>query len=183
MESKEPTVFTSTYAEGMKRVLKGNFAFLCESSMLDYVVQRDCNLTQIGGLVDSKGYGIATPKGSQWKDRISKAILYLQEKSSIQVAYNISRSVCAIESRKLSWAVFVLCTFWTLVELQMVYGTIKKSTRVKKEFSFLGAQDLPSWYDNSSLKRQYFINNWYFIPKQTTSTNLFYSLFLIRIKV
>ena len=30
--------------------------------MLDYQVQRDCNLTQIGGLVDSKGYGIATPK-------------------------------------------------------------------------------------------------------------------------
>ena len=26
------------------------------------VVQRDCNLTQIGGLLDSKGYGIATPK-------------------------------------------------------------------------------------------------------------------------
>ena len=85
MESKDPTVFTSSYAEGMARVLKGNFAFLCESSMLDYVVQRDCNLTQIGGLVDSKGYGIATPKGSRWKDRISQAILYLQEKSSIQV--------------------------------------------------------------------------------------------------
>ena len=85
MESKEPTVFTSSYAEGMKRVLQGNFAFLCESSMLDYVLQRDCNLTQIGGLVDSKGYGIATPKGSRWKDRISQAILFLQEKSSIQV--------------------------------------------------------------------------------------------------
>ena len=36
-------------------------------------------------LVDSKGYGIATPKGSRWKDKISQAILYLQEKSSIQV--------------------------------------------------------------------------------------------------
>lgn len=91
MESKEPTVFTSSYKEGMKRVLQGNFAFLCESSMLDYVVQRDCNLTQIGGLVDSKGYGIATPKGSRWKDRISQAILFLQEKSSIQVrlAYHV----------------------------------------------------------------------------------------------
>ena len=87
MESKEPTVFTSTYKEGVERVLKGNFAFLCESSMLDYVVQRDCNLTQIGGLVDSKGYGIATPKGSRWKDRISQAILFLQEKSSIQVSF------------------------------------------------------------------------------------------------
>ena len=36
--------------------------------------------------VDSKGYGIATPKGSRWKDKISQAILYLQEKSSIQVS-------------------------------------------------------------------------------------------------
>ena len=85
MESKEPTVFTSTYNAGVERVLKSNFAFLCESSMLEYVVQKNCNLTQIGGLVDSKGYGIATPKGSRWKDKISRAILFLQEKSSIQV--------------------------------------------------------------------------------------------------
>ena len=63
----------------------GNYAFLCESSMLDWLVQRDCNLTQVGGLVDNKGYGIATPKGSRWKDKISKAILLLQEKSAIQV--------------------------------------------------------------------------------------------------
>ena len=34
---------------------QGNYAFLMESTMLDYVVQRDCNLTQIGGLLDSKG--------------------------------------------------------------------------------------------------------------------------------
>lgn len=34
-----------------------------ESTMLDYMVQRDCNLTQVGGLLDSKGYGIATPMG------------------------------------------------------------------------------------------------------------------------
>ena len=34
-----------------------------ESTMLDYMVQRDCNLMQIGGLLDSKGYGIGAPKG------------------------------------------------------------------------------------------------------------------------
>ena len=43
----------------------GKYAFLCESSMLDWLGQRDCNLTQVGGLVDNKGYGIATPKGRQ----------------------------------------------------------------------------------------------------------------------
>jgi hypothetical protein len=42
-------VFVSTYEDGIKRVLEGNYAFLMESTMLDYAVQRDCNLTQIGG--------------------------------------------------------------------------------------------------------------------------------------
>jgi ionotropic glutamate receptor len=64
MESKKPSVFVSTYEEGTKRVMEGNFAFLMESTTLDYVVQRNCNLTQIGGLLDSKGYGIGTPKGN-----------------------------------------------------------------------------------------------------------------------
>ena len=45
-------------------------------------------MTQIGGLLDSKGYGIATPKGSPWRDQLSLAILELQEKGTIQMLYN-----------------------------------------------------------------------------------------------
>lgn len=63
MENKKPSVFVPTYEEGIQRVLQGDYAFLMESTMLDYIVQRDCNLTQIGGLLDTKGYGIATPMG------------------------------------------------------------------------------------------------------------------------
>ncbi|XP_070159841.1 glutamate receptor ionotropic, kainate 2 isoform X5 [Polyergus mexicanus] len=88
MESKTPSVFVQSYEEGIKRVLEGDYAFLMESTMLDYAVQRDCNLTQIGGLLDSKGYGIATPKGSPWRDKISLAILELQEKGVIQILYD-----------------------------------------------------------------------------------------------
>ncbi|XP_023314760.1 glutamate receptor ionotropic, kainate 2-like [Trichogramma pretiosum] len=88
MESKQPSVFVSDYEKGVKRVLEGNYAFLMESTMLDYAVQRDCNLTQIGALLDSKGYGIATPKGSPWRDKISLAILELQEKGVIQILYD-----------------------------------------------------------------------------------------------
>ncbi|XP_054261473.1 glutamate receptor ionotropic, kainate 2-like isoform X4 [Macrosteles quadrilineatus] len=88
MENKKPSVFVSTYEEGIRRVLEGNYAFLMESTMLDYIVQRDCNLTQIGGLLDTKGYGIATPMGSPWRDKISLAILELQEKGEIQMLYN-----------------------------------------------------------------------------------------------
>lgn len=78
MESHTNETFVQSYEEGVERVLRGNYAFLAESAMIDYLVQRNCNLTQIGGLLDSKGYGIATPKGSKWRDKISKAILFLQ---------------------------------------------------------------------------------------------------------
>ncbi|XP_053978312.1 glutamate receptor ionotropic, kainate 2-like isoform X5 [Hylaeus volcanicus] len=88
MENKKPSVFVPTYEEGIQRVHQGDYAFLMESTMLDYIVQRDCNLTQIGGLLDSKGYGIATPMGSPWRDKISLAILELQEKGEIQILYD-----------------------------------------------------------------------------------------------
>ena len=39
------------------------YAFLTESSSIEYVVERKCDLTQIGGLLDSKSYGIALPPG------------------------------------------------------------------------------------------------------------------------
>uniref|UniRef100_A0A1A9WRS3 Glutamate receptor ionotropic, kainate 2 n=1 Tax=Glossina brevipalpis TaxID=37001 RepID=A0A1A9WRS3_9MUSC len=88
MENRKSSVFVKTYEEGIKRVMEGDYAFLMESTMLDYAVQRDCNLTQIGGLLDSKGYGIATPKGSPWRDSMSLAILELQEKGIIQMLYD-----------------------------------------------------------------------------------------------
>ncbi|CAG4981440.1 unnamed protein product [Colias eurytheme] len=88
MSTASPPALVSSYEEGVRRVLGGNYAFLMESTMLDHRVQRDCNLTQIGGLLDSKGYGIATWKGSPWRDKISLAILELQEKGVIQILYD-----------------------------------------------------------------------------------------------
>uniref|UniRef100_A0A1A9V1S3 Ionotropic glutamate receptor C-terminal domain-containing protein n=1 Tax=Glossina austeni TaxID=7395 RepID=A0A1A9V1S3_GLOAU len=44
-----------------------------------------------GGAVaqpNRQGYGIATPKGSPWRDKISLAILELQEKGDIQMLYD-----------------------------------------------------------------------------------------------
>ena len=58
-EKKSNKLFVYKYFFiGVNRVLNGSYAFLGESAMLDYLVQRNCNLTQIGGLLDSKGYGI-----------------------------------------------------------------------------------------------------------------------------
>ena len=63
-------------------------SFTSRQSPLFGSAQGNCNLTMIGGLLDSKGYGIATPKGSKWRDRVSQAILFLQEKGVIQVSQN-----------------------------------------------------------------------------------------------
>lgn len=67
MESSTPTVFTNNNDEGRDRVLNGKtlYAYLMESSTLEYITERHCTLTQIGNLLDSKGYGIAMPKGKR----------------------------------------------------------------------------------------------------------------------
>lgn len=49
--------------EGIHRVLTSDYAFLMESTTIEFVTQRNCNLTQIGGLIDSKAYGVGTPMG------------------------------------------------------------------------------------------------------------------------
>jgi ionotropic glutamate receptor len=51
--------------------------------------QRDCDLIQIGGLLDTKGYGVATPTGSPWRDKISNAILQLQENGDLHELYTL----------------------------------------------------------------------------------------------
>ena len=66
MESQRPSVYTKSNAEGVERVIngEGQYAFLMESSTIEYTTERHCDLTQVGGLLDSKSYGIALPPGS-----------------------------------------------------------------------------------------------------------------------
>ena len=56
-------VWSANNQEGQERVLNsdGQYAFMMESTVVDYVVERQCELTQVGGLLDNKGYGIGLP--------------------------------------------------------------------------------------------------------------------------
>uniref|UniRef100_A0A673NF02 Glutamate receptor n=1 Tax=Sinocyclocheilus rhinocerous TaxID=307959 RepID=A0A673NF02_9TELE len=65
MYSKQPSVFVKSTEEGIARVLNSKYAFLLESTMNEYHRRLNCNLTQIGGLLDTKGYGIGMPLGSR----------------------------------------------------------------------------------------------------------------------
>ncbi|EZA54440.1 Glutamate receptor, ionotropic kainate, partial [Ooceraea biroi] len=87
MDSAKPTVFTSSNVEGVDRVIKGkgSYAFLMESTSIEYVIERNCDLTQVGGLLDSKGYGIAMPPNSPYRTAISGAILKLQEEGKLHM--------------------------------------------------------------------------------------------------
>ncbi|XP_034460491.1 glutamate receptor ionotropic, kainate 4 isoform X3 [Hippoglossus hippoglossus] len=85
MHSKQPSVFVKSTEEGIARVLKSNYAYLLESTMNEYYRQRNCNLTQIGGLLDTKGYGIGMPHGSVYRDEFDLAILKLQEDNRLEI--------------------------------------------------------------------------------------------------
>jgi len=61
--SSKPTALVKNNEEGIQRTLTADYALLMESTTIEYITQRNCNLTQVGGLIDSKGYGIGTPMG------------------------------------------------------------------------------------------------------------------------
>lgn len=63
MSSKPSTSLVKSIEDGIQRVLKSDYALIMESTTIDYITKRNCNLTQVGGLIDSKGYGIGTPLG------------------------------------------------------------------------------------------------------------------------
>ncbi|KAG1662337.1 Glutamate receptor ionotropic, kainate 2 [Nymphon striatum] len=107
MESARPSVLVKSGKEGTERVMKGNYAYLMESTSIEYVTQRNCKVTQIGGWLDSKGYGIATPPGSPYRRFISSVILKLQEETLLDVLKitwwkkrNIPEKKCDVSDKK-----------------------------------------------------------------------------------
>nr|6FQG_A Chain A, Glutamate receptor 2 [Rattus norvegicus]6FQG_B Chain B, Glutamate receptor 2 [Rattus norvegicus]6FQI_A Chain A, Glutamate receptor 2 [Rattus norvegicus]6FQI_B Chain B, Glutamate receptor 2 [Rattus norvegicus]6FQJ_A Chain A, Glutamate receptor 2,Glutamate receptor 2 [Rattus norvegicus]6FQJ_B Chain B, Glutamate receptor 2,Glutamate receptor 2 [Rattus norvegicus]6FQJ_C Chain C, Glutamate receptor 2,Glutamate receptor 2 [Rattus norvegicus]6FQJ_D Chain D, Glutamate receptor 2,Glutamat len=91
MRSAEPSVFVRTTAEGVARVRKskGKYAYLLESTMNEYIEQRKpCDTMKVCGNLDSKGYGIATPKGSSLGNAVNLAVLKLNEQGLLDKLKN-----------------------------------------------------------------------------------------------
>ncbi|XP_068908898.1 glutamate receptor ionotropic, kainate 2-like [Tenebrio molitor] len=86
METAEPSVFEKSNDEGVKRVIssKGKYAFLMESSSIEYEVEKHCELVQVGNRLDTKGYGIAMPTNAAYRTSINQAILKMQEMGELQ---------------------------------------------------------------------------------------------------
>lgn len=62
MTENAASVLFDSNEEGRDKVLKGDYAFLMESASIEYLSERECDLTQVNGLLDQKGYGIAMRK-------------------------------------------------------------------------------------------------------------------------
>ncbi|XP_075975503.1 glutamate receptor ionotropic, kainate 2-like [Anticarsia gemmatalis] len=70
--------------EGIQKVMTENYAFLMESTTIDYEIERNCQVIKVGSLLDSKGYGIAMKKNSTFRQALNLGLLNLQEAGTLR---------------------------------------------------------------------------------------------------
>uniref|UniRef100_A0A2C9JM66 Glutamate receptor n=1 Tax=Biomphalaria glabrata TaxID=6526 RepID=A0A2C9JM66_BIOGL len=79
-------VLVQSNEEGIERVLKskGKYAFLAESSFIEYINERSpCDTVSVGGKLNNIGFGVATPRNSPLRDPINVAVLKLKEEGTL----------------------------------------------------------------------------------------------------
>ena len=85
--SNEPGAMVERVSDGIERVRNSNgkYAMLMESTTIRYLSTRQpCDTVMIGDLLDSKDYGIATPKNSIWTRQLRDAVEYLRQNDELQ---------------------------------------------------------------------------------------------------
>ncbi|KAH8409835.1 hypothetical protein KR222_009321, partial [Zaprionus bogoriensis] len=98
---ENPDYLTESNQEGVDRVKTNtNYAFLMESTSIEYNTKRECNLKKIGDALDEKTYGIAMRKNWPYRDKINNALLELQEQGVLEKMKNkwwneIGSGICA----------------------------------------------------------------------------------------
>ncbi|KAK0396495.1 hypothetical protein QR680_001739 [Steinernema hermaphroditum] len=89
MSNSTPSVFVETNDEGVHRALNEKYVFMMESTSLEYQLTQNCNLTRVGNVVlGSNGYSIALPKGSKWREKLTRQILDFNEKGIMMMLKN-----------------------------------------------------------------------------------------------
>ncbi|XP_060517397.1 glutamate receptor ionotropic, kainate 2-like isoform X2 [Cylas formicarius] len=86
MSNEKPSVFEPDNGRGVDRILSTKdslYAFFMESTGIEYELERKCELRKIGGLLDSKSYGIGMPLNADYRHSINAAVLQLQESGKL----------------------------------------------------------------------------------------------------
>jgi len=87
MQEDPENVMTNSNDEGVDKVLanRGGYVYIMESGSLDYQVARNCRLTQVGKTFWPRGYGLALPPGSPYREELNKGILRMQEQGTMEM--------------------------------------------------------------------------------------------------
>ncbi|XP_050461328.1 glutamate receptor ionotropic, kainate 2-like isoform X2 [Cataglyphis hispanica] len=83
MKANKDDVLPKENDIGVNKVKTENYAFLMESSSIEYITERECKVAKVGGLLDEKGYGIAMKKDSPHRPKFNAALLKLSESGGI----------------------------------------------------------------------------------------------------
>ena len=81
MSNHRSEVMVGSNTEGINKVVKdnGKYAYMMESSSIQYIIERNCKVTQIGGNLDTK-----VCKRDTYILRIYYAVLYISKLHIIQ---------------------------------------------------------------------------------------------------
>ncbi|KAI3361225.1 hypothetical protein L3Q82_013421 [Scortum barcoo] len=111
MSSKPSTSLVKSIEDGIQRVLKSDYALIMESTTIDYITRRNCNLTQGGRDHRQQGLwhrhpprktGLMLLPGSPYRDKITIAILSVLEDGRLHMLKEKwwSGSNCLDEERR-----------------------------------------------------------------------------------
>ncbi|XP_078611649.1 glutamate receptor ionotropic, kainate 2-like [Branchiostoma floridae x Branchiostoma japonicum] len=85
MTEKRDDVMVTSMEEGLKKVREGNYAFISDNVVLDYVATRQpCDIKTVGRLFRNAGYGVLLAKGSPYTGEFSNAIIQARESGFIE---------------------------------------------------------------------------------------------------
>jgi ABC-type amino acid transport substrate-binding protein len=78
-----PQTLVETAAEGIQKVKAGGFALLAESNFIEYQVARDCELQQLGAMLNTVKHALGTQKNTPYTGALSWAIQKLLDNGKL----------------------------------------------------------------------------------------------------
>lgn len=76
-------IYVTSTQQGFDKVEKGDYAFIGESTSLEYAMKENCDLVIVGEQLNQYDYGIAVPKSSSWKYFLDNAIIRLKSSGKL----------------------------------------------------------------------------------------------------
>ncbi|RWS30036.1 glutamate receptor, partial [Leptotrombidium deliense] len=84
IENARKLPFANSQGVHMVKESNGRYAFFAESSSIEYILSKECDLMQFGKIINSGSYGIAMKKNFEYKTLINAALVSMQEKGILR---------------------------------------------------------------------------------------------------